>query len=166
MNRPSYRPGVLVLVSLLFLAGGCAKTQGEKMIQTFADTREITTDVRGRVVKTMVSLQQLRTAPGDRIGDAFNRYKDAVEDLEEEDVETRWQATGVKHSAEEHIGAWQKEMETIQDPKIKATLADRQQAVRTNFQLVQMYADDARKRFGPYLLGNKELVKAAGLKFG
>ena len=36
-------------------------------------------------------------------------------------------------------------------------------AVRTNFKLIKMYAEDARKAYGPYLQGNKELVAALSI---
>jgi len=51
----------------------------------------------------------------------------------------------------------------INDPNIKATLQSRQQAVRSNFKLVQMYADGARKAFDPFLKGNKEIVQALSI---
>jgi hypothetical protein len=133
------------------------------MMQSFSDARKIATTARGRVDKTMSSLAMLRHANANNLSDAWRNYKDAVNELEAQDADTRWQASGVTYASEEHIKQWEKEMETINDPQIKSTLQDRQKAVRTNFKLVQMYAEDARKRFAPFLNGNKELVKALSI---
>lgn len=154
----------LLMWSSLLLAGGCApKSQGEKMLQSFADTRDVASTANRRVGRTMSYLYALQGADGNNISDAWRKYKDAVNELEVQDADTRFQAAGVKHAGDEHIKAWEKEMESIKDPQIKSTLQDRQKAVRTNFKLVQMYADDARMRFGPFLNGNKELVKALSI---
>src|SRR4051812_1858206 len=134
MLHPRGPHALVLFVSSLILAGGCTpKTQGEKMMQSFSETREITNKSRERVGKAMASLQSLRRSRGDTMSDAYRSYKDAVAQLEVEDEELRSQANWVKQDAEAHIKAWEKEMETIQDAQIKSTLQDRQNAVRSNF---------------------------------
>ena len=59
--------------------------------------------------------------------------------------------------------AWQKEMENVQDPQMKSTLEARREAVKTNYKLVRMYADDARKAYEPFLKGNQQLVQALSI---
>ena len=62
-----------------------------------------------------------------------------------------------------NILAWQKEVESIKDPSIKASVESRRNAVRSNYALVRMYADDARKAYEPFLSDNKDIVKALSI---
>jgi len=160
---PVRRAGFLILCAAL-LAGGCAsKSRGEEMVQSFSRTRQIVTDARSQVGQTLASLQVMRVTQGPALADAFRRYKEAVGKLQSEGADANWRATAAKKEAEAHIQAWQNEMKQVQDPQIKSTLESRREAVRTNFKLIQMYADDARRRFGPFLKGNKDIVQALSI---
>jgi hypothetical protein len=145
------------------LAGGCAtKTQGEKTVQSFMQTRETLAGSRQQVALTQSSLANLRMQSPD-LKEAFRRYRDAVTQLEKEGADAKWRAQAMKERSDDHIKAWQEEMKTIKDPTIKASLESRQEAVRTNFKLIQMYAEDARKGFEPFLQGNKDIVQALSI---
>ena len=149
-----------MLISLsITLAGGCAST-GEKAVQSFETTKRTVAEAETQVDLTIGAILRLRTAPAEGIKDAFAQYKEDVLLLDEQGRKAKDRSAAMKDEADAHIKAWQKEMETIQDPQIKSTLESRRQAVKSNYQLVQMYADDARKAYEPFLKGNQELVKA------
>jgi hypothetical protein len=153
----------LALLSLsLVLAGGCA-SRGEKMVQSFARTRETVTEAQRQVDTTLVALHALRSTPAQQLTDGFRRYKSSVEKLEKQGADATWRGRTMQEEADEHVRAWQKEMETLNDPAMKASLESRRQAVRTNFKLLQMYAQDARNAYNPYLAGNKECVRALSI---
>jgi len=69
----------------------------------------------------------------------------------------------MKEQRDLQISTWQKEMESITDADIKASLKSRQDAVRANYALIRMYADDARKAYDPFLKGNQQMVKALAI---
>jgi hypothetical protein len=156
----------LIVLAFVCLAGGvgggCA-SQGEKMVQSFAKTREQVTDAQRHVDATLVGLQRLRSTPPEGLTKGYRTYKDAVEELEEEAADAGERSAMMRQESEQHIKAWQKEVETLKDPTIKATMDARRQAVRSNYQLVTMYAQDARKAYEPYVAGNKELVRALSI---
>jgi hypothetical protein len=62
-----------------------------------------------------------------------------------------------------NIKSWQKEMETIEDPTVKASVESRRDAVRSNYELVKMYASEARHAYEPFLQGNRDIVKALSI---
>jgi hypothetical protein len=151
---------IFVLICLsVTLVGGCAST-GEKAVQSFQTTKKTVDESENQIDLTIAALYRLRTAPAGNIKDAFAQYKENVVLLEEQGRKAKERAAAMKDEADAHITAWQKEMETIDDPQIKSTMESRRQAVRSNYQLVQMYADDARKAYEPFLKGNQQLVKA------
>jgi len=164
MLRHTDCASVLILTLAMTLSGGCASTtQGEKMVQSYEKTRKTVAESRRQVALTQASLARLRTAPPQALKDDYREYKDAVGKLEEQGEDAKRRAAAMKEEADAHIKAWQDEMKTIEDPTIKTTLDSRRQAVRTNFTLVQMYAQDARNAYGPFLKGNKDLVQALSI---
>ena len=146
------------------LMAGCASasSKGEKRVQGFAKTREVLDDSAAQVDATILAMNRLRGAPAG-LGETFARYKKAVEQLEKQGADAKWQAQAMKEQSDEHIRAWQEEMSSITDPKIKASLQSRRDAVKTNFALVQMYIDDVRKAYGPFLSGNTQMVQALSI---
>lgn len=152
---------ILMLIALsTTLAGGCAST-GEKAVESFQTTRRTVDESEKQIDLTIGALLRLRTTtPAENIKDAFAQYKEDVMLLEEQGRKAKERAAAMKNEADAHIKAWQQEMETIEDPQVKSTMESRRQAVKSNYQIVQMYADDARKAYEPFLKGNQQLVKA------
>jgi hypothetical protein len=133
------------------------------MVESFSGTRKTVAEAQRQVDATLVSLHALRSTPAPELKDGFRRYKDAVAKLEEGGAEARRRATSMHNDAAAHVKAWEEEMATLKDPAIKASMESRREAVRTNFELIRMYAQDARKAYEPYLAGNKELVRALSI---
>jgi hypothetical protein len=154
------RRKIFALVSLsIAFAGGCAST-GEKAVESFDTTKKTVAEADNQVDATIGSLARLRTAPAEYIKDVFAQYKEDVLLLDEQGKKAKERALAMKDEADAHVKAWQKEMESIQDPQIKSTMESRRLAVKSNYKLVQMYADDARKAYEPFLKGNQQLVQA------
>jgi len=149
----------LCCVLLVSYAGGCA-TRGEKMVQSFGKTRARVSQAQGRVDATQGALDKVRNATAANLTDAFRGYKEAVDGLEQEGQDVKQRAVTMREEADAHVKQWQKEMESVKDPMIRSSLESRREAVKTNFKLVQMYADDARKAYEPYLRRSKEIVQA------
>jgi chromosome segregation ATPase len=164
MRHRNHLATALVALLGIGLFDGCASaTQGEKMVQSYARTRETLAEAQNQVDTTLFNLTQLRTTHAQDLKNAFRAYKKAVSDLQSEESSAKWQATAMKGNVEENIAAWQREMETLKDPTIKASVQSRREAVRTNYALVRMYADDIRKAYDPFLQGNNEMIRALSI---
>jgi hypothetical protein len=152
----------LCCVLLVTHAGACA-TRGEKMVQSFGRTQERVSQAQRRVDSTQAALDKVRKAPAAGLADTFREYKEAVGLLEQEGQDVKQRAVTMREEADAHVKQWQKEMESVNDPMIRASLESRRDAVKTNFKLVRMYADDARKAYEPYLRRSKEIVQALAI---
>ena len=153
---------LLCCVLLLGHAGACA-TRGEKMVQSFGKTRERVSQAQGRVDRTLAALNNVKGAGAESLPAAFRDYREAVDQLEQEGKDVKQRAVTMREEADAHVKQWQKEMESVKDPMIRASLESRRDAVKTNFKLVKMYADDARKAYEPCLRRNKEIVQALSI---
>ena len=152
----------IFFILIMALAGGCS-TQGEKMVESFSRTRQLLADSQDQVDMTLIRLKGVRSARGEMLGDAFRQYKQEVTRLQEKGKDSKRRADTMNQEADAHIKAWESEMKDIKDPAIKSSLESRRNAVRSNFKLVQMYAQDARKKYEPFLEGNRQLVQALSI---
>jgi chromosome segregation ATPase len=169
VNISEAKPVRRFALSLTFIVvaalGGCSSsTQGEKMVQSYSKTRETLADARNEVAITLISMNRLRDVNGDdALKRAFTQYKEAVARLEKQAGEAKTRASAMKEESDEHVRKWQKEMASIKDPEMKASLEDRRRAVQSNFATVRMYADDVRGAYEPFLRGNKDLLRALSI---
>jgi hypothetical protein len=153
---------LLGVVFFLLPSGGCASS-GEKMANSFQRTRTNVAESRAQVSDTLSALRIVRTSHGDGLKNAYKHYKKSVGDLEKAGGEAKSRALALKEQADTHIKAWQAEQKNIKDPAIKASVESRRSAVRSNFALVQMYSDDVRKAYEPFISGNKDIVQALSI---
>jgi hypothetical protein len=152
----------VTLVLALAGVGGCS-SEGEKMVESYASTRETVAKAQRQVDKTLVSLHGLRSTPVPAIKDGFRDYKGDVEKLEAQGTDAKKRAAVLRDRQDSHIQAWEKEVAQLKDPAIKATMEQRREALPSNYKLLMMYADDVRKAYGPFLTGNKDVVQALSL---
>jgi hypothetical protein len=153
----------LLLLAVAFTGACASKTKGQQQVQGFTKTRDLLAGAQGQVDATLGALNGLLRTPMEHLDEAFAMYKKEVGRLEKEGEDAKWRAQTMKEQSDLQISTWQKEMESISDPDIKASLKSRQDAVRANYALIRMYADDARKAYDPFLKGNQQMVKGLSI---
>ena len=161
MRHLARTASLVILIQTLMACS--AQSKGEKRVEGFADTRQFLAEAQGQVDQTIVALNTLRNTPADRLADAFKYYRESVGKLEKLGADAKWREQGMKEKTEDHIRAWQDEMKDITDAEIKASLQSRQDAVRQNFKLLQMYTDDARKAYQPFMNDNRQMVQGLSI---
>jgi hypothetical protein len=146
------------------LAGGCSSPSGgEKTFESYSRTRGLLASAQTDVDNTLGALNALRITEPGNLKNAFRQYKDGVARLEKRRAEAKQLAAGMDENMEMNIITWQKEMEDIQDPQVKASVESRREAVQSNYQQVKMYAQDARNAYEPFMRGNQDIIKALSI---
>jgi hypothetical protein len=163
-NRVSYLVCTVVAVMAAFVSGGCASSSGgEQLASSYSRTRGHLAESQSQVDQTLATLSSMRMTHSTNLSNAFDQYKKAVEGLEEKGKEAKQLAAGMQENIDANTMSWEKEMESIQDPGVQATVQSRRDAVRANYDQLKMYAQDARRAYEPFLAGNKDIVKALSI---
>jgi hypothetical protein len=151
-------------IAAVTLIGGCTSTgSGEKNLESFSRTRANLAAAQDDVDHTLATMNGLRITTATNLGNAFKQYKDAVTRLERRGVEATRLADATKENMDMNVITWQKELESIQDPTIKASAQSRRDAVRSNYAQLQMYAQDARKAYDAFMKDNQDIIKALSM---
>ena len=162
-RRPASLLGMALLIAAL--AGGCSSggraPESKKAVEGFDKTREAITKAQGQVNSTNAALEEL-SAGGD-LQKSFKRYTSSVADLEQSARDARQRATSMRERVKEYTDEWQKEIDTMQDPTIRAGLTERREAVRNNFENVRNSAQAARDAYEPYMAQLKEIQRALAI---
>src|SRR6185436_13298702 len=95
-----------------------------------------------QVDKSLMTMDQLKYT-GNLTSTTFENYRKAVADLEKAGEDAKDRAEWMKTNREEFVSTWQREMEKIEDPQIKASVEARQKAVRDNAEQVRASAAEA-----------------------
>jgi len=151
-------------VLLLLLIVGCSsndKSPGAKGYHTFQRTKINLSNAQDQVDKTLAAMDQFQYSGN--LNNQFDQYKAEVRKLEEFNKDANWRAQSMKENMDAYMTNWEREMETLTDPGIKASMAARRDAVRANFAQVSAGADEARGAFEPFLQDHQEIVKAMSI---
>jgi hypothetical protein len=152
------------IVAFAALACGCSSSSGgQKTFESFTKTQSTLAGAQTDIDQTLANLNGLRITTPDNLNNAFGQYKKSVDQLEQRGKDAKQLAASMQENMTMNIKSWQKEMETIQDPTVKASVESRREAVRTNYELVKMYASEARHAYEPFLQGNRDIIKALSI---
>ena len=155
---------VVILCVGAWLSTGCSSTTGgEKNFESFSRTRANLATAQNDIDHTLATMNGMRMTDTTNLNNAFRQYKEAVADLERRGVETKRLADATKENMDTNVAAWQKEMDSIQDPTVKASVESRRDAVKSNYAQLKMYAQDARKAYEVFLKQNQDMVKALSI---
>ena len=160
-GRKAYVAALLVCVVGL-IAGGCASSTGggEKLAESYSKTRVFLNNSQRQVDETLGTLNGLRITNPTNLNNAFNEYKKSVDGLEKKGAEAKNLAASMQDHMDTNVMSWQKEMDQIQDPTVKASVEQRKEAVKSNYDQLKMYAQDARAAYEPFLKDNQDIVQA------
>lgn len=152
--------------------GGCtsssgsassASSRGEKIASSYGRTKGHLAASQDQIDQTLNKLSSMRMTDPTNLKNAFAQYKKSVSVLEERGDEARQLAAAMQEDVDVNMMSWQKEMESIKDPAVKTTVQARREAVRSNYDQLKTYAQDARKSYDVFLTDNQDIVKALSI---
>jgi chromosome segregation ATPase len=148
------------VLALVVLTGCAANKQshGEKTFESFESTRMHVADAQKNVDNVLAAMGQFQYTGN--LNNAFQNYKAAVAQLEKTADDAQRRAQAMRENQAKFVENWQKDVDKIQDPNLKATMEQRREAVRQNFAQVKSAAAEAREAYEPFIRSNKDIVQS------
>jgi hypothetical protein len=155
---------IVTIVSALLLGAALtlpAAADGERHMSVISltDLKAQLVEVEKSVAGTMESLDAVKAAAKDGgLEKAAADFQNRFTMLESQVSLVRTQAVMVKARANEHFEAWQKELATVQNPKIREKAQSRFSESRGQFDKIIQVAQSAKEEALPFVSDLKDIV--------
>ncbi len=160
-------PGKHLIVPFIVIAalsvGACATTQVDRKLATEQKARDVSGDVwatNNQIDATMMSLNNMMSADGAQLQQAFDRYSNEVDRLKKQAEVISKDGAFMRTEGEAYLSAWQKQNNDIQNQDLRDNSEDGRMAVKQRTVNVQGAYDTAQTSLDR-LLRNLEDVRTA-----
>ena len=110
------------------------------------------------ISSTVASLERVKTSADDgSIGKASSDFTTRLKGLDNQVELIRRYAVTVKARAKDHYEIWQKEISTVQNPKIREKAQERFAEARKQFDKIISTAGETKQQLGPFLTDLKDI---------
>ncbi|QOV89305.1 DUF2959 family protein [Humisphaera borealis] len=155
----------VAVMSLAVLATGCGSSgqakEKEAAVEGIVDVTKGLEKGQATCDKVVASIDQLQ-AGGD-LNAAFKNYTATVAEVEAAGKGVASRRESMKNNREAYIAKWQKDLESIQNPDVRAALAERKQKVAADFDQIGRSSDALRDAYTPLLKDLQEIQKGLAL---
>ena len=157
---------VTLLAASLAVTTGCSSGGGQakeksKAVESIGSLADQLKMAPQQVDAVNAAIDQLQ-AGGDTKA-AFGQYTKAVADIEESGNKAKARREAMQKNRRAYIAKWQADVEQIQNPEVRAALAERKQAVAANFDTIRDAASGVREAYLPYLKNLQEIQQGLAI---
>jgi chromosome segregation ATPase len=151
---------LLLLVSTLTLLNAGSVWAGqEKLAAAMRDTREEMVQTRDQLSTTVDSISALVSQKKGDLRPAYEKFEAQVAKTQAAAAATRARAQKMQTEANTHFSAWRMELDSINNPKLKAKGMKRQETVEKSYNRVTKQIQEAAEKFDPYLSDLADMKK-------
>jgi chromosome segregation ATPase len=155
---------VLILLAMA-MTTGCSSSgkmeEGGKAVEGFQKLKGELAKGQTRVDNVIKSLDAL--SAGGNLDKSYKSFNSNLEELEKGAAESRKRAAAMRQNVNAYVDKWREEMGELKDPTLKSTLAERQAAVKADFENVQAAADATREAYTPFVNQCHDVQKALSI---
>ena len=165
MRRSSHagQAGVAMLV-ISALVAGCGESSGgrtqtsKQAIDSLHGTRQELAKAKTEVQQANGSLDKL--ASGGNLEQSYQQYTRQVAELKASGERAKARGQDMRNRQRQYVAAWQKEMDQISNPELRAGATERRAKVQANFDRIASTARATGDAYRPYLQNLQEIQKA------
>jgi hypothetical protein len=154
-------------VAAFALSTGCSSDSGgrtaesKKSITSLKDTRQELVKAKGEVNDATVALDKLSAGGnGGNLEQSYKQYTVAVKDVQTAGDRAKARAKTMKDNARQYVAKWEKEMEQVSSPELRAGAAERRQRVKDNFEQITASGRAVRDAYDPFLKNLQDIQRA------
>lgn len=153
MSRFKFLVVPLIVISTLTL-GACATNQVDRKQATEQKAREMSGTVWAtnyQVDATLVSLNNLMSAEGAQLQQAYDQYSADVDRMRKQSEKVSEDSAYINKQSDEYLSNWQKQNNDIQNANLRDNSEQGRQQVRDQFRNAQGSYDNARTSLDRFL---------------
>jgi hypothetical protein len=142
-----FNPLMVSLVAVVTLSLGACASQSDRKQATEQKARDMSSDVwatNNQIDATMLSLNNLMSAQGTQLQQAFDQYSTNVDRLHNQSERINNDGAYIRKQSDAYLNAWQKQDKDIQNPDLRDNSEQGRQDVRNRFQRAQASNENAR----------------------
>ena len=149
------------LSAFCILMAGCSSGGGggtdasKKAVSSLQGTREQLMKAKAEVRQANAALDKL--AGGGNLEQSYKAYTKEVADIKAAGDRARARAKDMAARQRAYVANWEKEMDQISSPELKAGAEARRATVKQNFDQIRTVATSAGDAYRPYLRGLQEI---------
>jgi hypothetical protein len=151
-------PRTLTLTLVLWAAQSAWAGQ-EQLASAIGDTRKEVIATRDRLQTTVDTLDSLVKQKEGSLKPAYDAFAAEVKNTQSDAVVTKARAEKMQTDAQTHFGAWQKEIDTITNAKLRKQGQKRLDSMRKSYDLTISQLREASTSFTPYLSDLTDITK-------
>lgn len=162
MNRSLMWLGATVLVASLT---GCASTSIERKdaaSNSMEELRDTMVETRGKIEKTLVSLNGLMTARPDDLRRAYKEYSRDVEDIAEKAATLDEESRNLRQQSDQWLAGWQESQSEVQGAELKALSERRRAQALERIQSIERSLAEAAEAFDPFVASLQDVQMVLG----
>jgi len=147
------------------LSTGCASDEGggrtaeaNKATVSMKDTRQELVKAKGEVNNAIKALDGLTA--GGNLPQAYKQYTTAVKDVQAAGDRARARAQTMRENGRAYVARWEKEMDQVSSPELRAGAAERRQKVKANYEQIVTTGRSVRDAYQPFLKNLQDIQRA------
>ena len=148
------------------ISGGCATTGYERAAKTSDALTSAAYEVdstRGQLSATLDALRTLMSQPAAELQPAFERYRDAIGQLEKTVAQLRKKTDDMEKQGQQYFNTWDLRLSQIRNEDIRARSAERQREVTEQFADIRLRYENARQQMEPLMSNLRDIQSALGI---
>jgi hypothetical protein len=146
------------------LSTGCSSNdngrtaESNKATTSMKDTRTELVKAKGQVNNAVAALDKL--SAGGNLQQNFKTYTAAVKDVQTAGDKARARATAMKENGRAYVAKWEKEMDQVSNPELRAGAAARRQKIKANYESILASGRSVRDAYQPFLKDLQDIQRA------
>lgn len=147
-----------------FLSTGCSSDDGgrtaesNKATTSMRDTRQELVKSKAEINDAVAALDKL--SAGQNLPQTYKQYTAAVKDVQAAGDRARARATAMKENGRAYVAKWEKEMDQVSNPELRAGAAERRQRVKANYESIVTTGRTVRDAYQPFLKDLQDIQRA------
>jgi hypothetical protein len=150
---------LLLVWNLTLLTAASAWAGQEKLAAAMRDTREEIAQTRDQLQTTVDSISALVSQKKGDLRPAYENFEAQVAKTQAAAAKTKARAQKMQTEADTHFSGWRAELNSINNPKLKAKGVHRLEAVEKSYNRATKQIQEAAEKFDPYLSDLADMKK-------